>query len=93
MLNRANRFDGGYQPLKDRKEENQPREEVEQNELESEGKRQKTVGDNFPIVELKAYNADGKEAHFIQINQIIDKKTGDKTAAEEVKKSRIQLHA
>ena len=50
-------------------------------------------GDNFPIVDLKAYNT-YKEAQFIQINQVMDKITGYKKATEETnKEDRIQFHA
>ena len=43
-------------------------------------------GENLPIVDLKTYNSDGKEAQFIQVNQVIDKITGDKKAIEETTK-------
>ena len=39
-------------------------------------------GDNFPIVDLKAYNTEGKEAQFIQKDQVIEKITGDKKSTE-----------
>ena len=83
MLNRANRFGGGYQPLEERIDENPPQEEIEENEPENEGESQIIRGDNFPIVDLKAYNTVGKEEQFIQISQKIDKCTGDKKATEE----------
>ena len=92
VLTRANRFGGGYQPLEDRivDEEDrnnntqQPGVSEEENEPESECESQKIRRDNFPIVDLKAYNTEGREAQFIQVNQVIVKLTGDKKATEEV---------
>ena len=51
LLTRANRFGGGYQPLEERREEQEaPRAEMaEETEQESEGERQIIRGDNFPI--------------------------------------------
>ena len=74
LLTRANRFDGGYQPLEERREEQEaPQAEMEEEtEQETEGESQIIRGDNFPIVDLKAYNTEGKEAQFIQINQVIE---------------------
>ena len=70
LLTRANRFGGGYQPLEERVEaedqEPQQPEIIEEAEVESES--QITRGDNFPIADLKAFNTEGKEAQFIQIN-------------------------
>ena len=86
LLTRANRFGGGYQPLEERMEENQetPQPEMaEETEQESEGESQVIRGDNFPIVDLKAYNTEGKEAQFIQINQIIEKTTGNQKNTKE----------
>ena len=56
---------------------------AEETEQESEGESQVIRGDNFPIVDLKAYNTEGKEAQFIQINQIIEKATGNQKNTEE----------
>ena len=92
LLARANRFGGGYQLLEDRivEEEDQnnknqqPEISEEEDEPESEGESQIIREDNFPIVDLKAYNTEGREAQFMQINQVIDKLTGDKKATEEV---------
>ena len=82
LLTRANRFGGGYQPLEERVEEDehepQQPEIIEEAETESEGESQIIRGDNFPIVDLKAFNTEGKKAQFIQINQVIDKITGNK---------------
>ena len=76
MRTRANRFGGGYQPLEERIEEEQeaPQPEMaEETEQEGEGESQVIRADNFPIVDLKAYNTEWKEAQFIQINQVIEK--------------------
>ena len=63
-------------------------------EQEIEGESQVIRGDNFPIVDLKAYNTAGKEAQFIQINRVIEKVTGNQKNIEEtILKSRIQLYA
>ena len=76
MRTRANRFGGGYQPLEEKIEEEQeaPQPEMaEETEQEGEGESQVIRADNFPIVDLKAYNTEWKEAQFIQINQVIEK--------------------
>ena len=83
LLARTNRIGGGYQPLEDQiVEEEGQNNNIQQPEIsekpESEGGSQIIRGDNFPIVDLKAYNTEGREAQFIQINQVIDKLTGDK---------------
>ena len=88
LLSRANRFGGGYRPLEERIEEEEEQETqqpeiLEEAEPESEGESQVIRGDNFPIVDLKAFNTKGKEAQFIQINQVIDKITGNKKLTEE----------
>ena len=85
LLTRANRFGGGYQPLEERREEQEaPQAEMaEETEQESEGGSQIIRGDNFSIVDLKAYNTKGKEAQFIQINQVIEKVTGNQKNTEE----------
>ena len=80
-MTRANRFGGGYQPLEERVEEEQEvqqPETIEDIEQESEAESQVVRGDNFPIVDLKSYNTDGKEIQLIQINQVIEKVTGEK---------------
>ena len=92
LLNRANRFGGGYQPFEERVEENTPQDETEKNDPESEGESQIVRGDNFPIVDLKTYNTEAKEAQFIQRNQVLDKITGDKKTTEEtIKKAEFNF--
>ena len=94
LLSRANRSGGGYQPLDDRIAEddlninniNQQQPDIieEENEPDSEVKSQIIRRDNFSIVDLKAYNTEGREAQFIQINQVIDTMMGTKNATEDV---------
>ena len=102
LLSRANRLGGGYQPIEDRTAEDedpnnndnhqQPEIIEEENEPESEGESQIIRGDNFPIVDLKAYNTEGRKAQFIQINQVVEKMTGDKKATEDaIKKAEFNF--
>ena len=94
LLTRANRFGRGYQPLEERREEQEaPQAEMaEETEQESKGESQIIRGDNFPIVDLKAYNTEGKEAQFIQINQVIEKVTGNQKNTEEtIKKAEFNF--
>ena len=98
LLARTNQFEGGYQPLEDRivEEEDQnnnqqPEISEEENEPESEGESQIIRVDKFPIVDLNAYNTDGREAQFIQINQVIDKLTGDKATEEVIKRAEFNF--
>ena len=67
-------------------EEQLPEEQL--NDPESEGESQILRGDNLPIVDLKNYNTEGQEAHYVQINQIIGLGTeGMKTTEETIKKA------
>ena len=102
LLTQANRLGGGYQPIEDRTAEDedpnnnnnhqQPEIIEEENEPESEGESQIIRGDNFPIVDLKAYNTEGREAQFIQMNQVVEKMTGDKKATEDaIKKAEFNF--
>ena len=94
LLTRANRFGGGYQPLEERREEQEApqAETAEGTEQESEGESQIIRDDNFPIVDLKAYNTEGKEGQFIQINQVIEKVTGNQKNTEEtIKKAEFNF--
>ena len=60
---------------------------IEDTEQESEAETQVFRGDNFPIVDPKSYNTDGKEIQFIQINQVIEKVTGEKNTEATIKKA------
>ena len=65
LLSRAKRIRGGYQPFEERTEEEQEAQKPEiigDTEQESEGESQLIRGDNFPIVDSKAYNTDGKKS-------------------------------
>ena len=49
-------------------------------------------GDNLPIVDLSKFNTDGKEAHYIQINHIVGKLTGNKEITEDtIKKAEFEF--
>ena len=95
LLTRANRFGGDYQPLEERIEEEKEAPQLDiadETEQESGGESQVIRGDNFPIVDLKAYNTEGKEAQFIQINQVIEKVTGNQKNTEEtIKKAEFNF--
>ena len=89
LIQRANRLGGGYQPVQaveqipnEIQAEEQPMEDRTM-DSESEGESQVIRGDNLAIVDLKNYNTDGKEAHYVQINQIIGAITEGKKLAEE----------
>ena len=91
LIQRTNRLGGGYQPMQVAEQipneiqaEEQPMED-RTNDSESEGESQVIRGDNLPIEDLKNYNTEGKEAHYVQINQIIGAITeGKKLAAETI---------
>ena len=98
LIQRANRLGGGYQPLQTIREEQEqiPMEEQlpeeQSNDPESEGESQIIRGDNLPIVDLKNYNTEGKEAHYVQINQIIGVVTeGKKVTEETIKKAEMDF--
>ena len=92
MIQRANRLGGGYQPIQEiedepdhiQLEEQLPEEQIKT--PESEGESQIIRGDNLPIVDLKNYNTEGKETHYVQINQIIGTDTEEKKINEETNK-------
>ena len=48
------------------------------NDSESKGDSQIIRGDNLPIVDLMNYNTEGREANYVQINQIIGAVTEEK---------------
>ena len=98
LIQRANRLGGGYRPIQE--EENEPEQlemeeqppEERMNDSESEGESQIIRGDNLLIVDLKNYNTEGKEAHYVQINQIIGVVTEGKKATEEtIKKAEMDF--
>ena len=80
LVQRTNRLEGGYQPLteEDEKTENPEEGELEPEQPETEEDSVIMRGDNFPIVDLSKFNTDGKEAHYNQINHIVEKLSGNK---------------
>ena len=57
---------------------------------DSETKRESQIirGDNLSIVDLRKYNTEGKEAHYVQINQIIGAVTEGKISLKKLLKER-----
>ena len=94
LLQRTNRLGGGYQPLT---EENEDTENPEEGELEPQQPETEEDSvfmrkDNFPIVDPSKFNTDGKEAHYIQINHIVGKVSGNKKVTEDtIKKAEFML--
>ena len=90
LIQRGNRLAGGYHPMQVAEQipnEIQAEEQAMEDgtkDSESEGESQVTEGYNLPIVDLKNYNTEGKEAHYVQINQIIGAITEGKKLAEEI---------
>ena len=86
LINRANRLGGCYQAIAanetEQNEEIEPEHEEQIEDPEGEGEGQIIRGDNLPIVDLRSDNTDGKEAHYVQINQIVGAVTERKKAAE-----------
>ena len=90
LIQRANRPRGCYRPIQEAENESeqigmeeQPAEE-QIHDSESEGESEIIRGDNLPNVDLKNYNTEGKEAHYVQINQVIGTITEGKKIAEEI---------
>ena len=50
------------------------------------------LGDSFPIVDLKAFNTDGKDAQFIQRNQVIEKMVEKEDHGRRNQKGRVQVY-
>ena len=84
----------GYRPIQEAENEPEQFEMEEQpaeeriNDSESERESQIARWDNLPFVDLKNYNTEGKEAHYVQINQIIGTVTEGKKITEETNKKR-----
>ena len=78
----ASRLGRGYQPKA--ANGNEPPEEIEPEpkepleDTEIEGESQIIRGNSLPIVDLRNYNTDGKEAHYVRINQIVEAVTEGK---------------
>ena len=95
IMRRANRLEGGYQPMTE--EQDEPEELREEGELEIENAETEEDsvimrGDNLPIVVLSKYNTDGKEAKYIQLNRIVGKLTSNEKITEEhIKKAELEF--
>ena len=78
-------------------EENEEIENPEEGELEPEQPETEEDsvimrGDNLPLVDLSKLNTDGKEAHYIQINHIVGKLSGNKKVTEDtIKKAEFEF--
>ena len=88
LLQKTNQLGGGYQPLI--KETGDP-ENAEEGKIEPEqpDTEEDSIilrGDNLPIVDLSKFNTEGKEAHDIQINHIVEKLSGNKKITEDTTK-------
>ena len=94
LLQRSNRLGGGYQPITEEVEEtgNPEEGEIEPDQPETEEDSVIMRGDNLPIVDLSKFNTDGKEAHYIQINHIVGKLSGNKKITEDtIKKAEFEF--
>ena len=94
LLQRTNRLWGGYQPLTEEngEPENAEEGEIEPEQPETEEDRLILRGDNLPIVDLSKFNTEGKEAHYIQINHIVGKLSGNKKITKDtIKKAEFEF--
>ena len=94
LLQRTHRLGGGYHPLTEDTEETENPEEGELEPEPPETEEDSVImrGDNLPIVDLSKFNTDGKEAHYIQINHIVGKLTGNKKITEDtIKKAEFEF--
>ena len=94
LLQRTNQPGGGYQPLTEEIEEpkNPEEGEIEPKQPETEEDSVILRGDNLPIADLSKFNTDGKEAHYIQINHIVGKLSGNKKITEDtIKKAKFEI--
>ena len=93
LLQRSNRL-GGYQPLSEETEETENPEEGEIEPEQPETEKDSVImrGDNLLIVDLNKFNTDGKEAHYIQINHIVGKLSGNKKITKDtIKKAEFEF--
>ena len=94
LIQRTNRFRGGYHSLTEETGEPQNTEEseIEPEQPETEEDSLILRGDNLPIVDLSKFNTEGKEAHYIQINHIVGKLSGNKKITEDtIKKAEFEF--
>ena len=91
-MRRTNRLGGGYQPIQEETEENPEEGEIEQEPKDTEEESIIMRGDNLPIVNLSKYNTEGKEAKYIQINQIVGNViTNKKVTEDNMKKAEFEF--
>ena len=94
LLQKSNRLGGGYQSITEEVEEtgNPEEGEIEPDQPETEEDSVIMRGDNLPIVDLSKFNTDGQEAHYIQINHIVGKLSGNKKITEDtIKKAEFEF--
>ena len=94
LIQRTNRLGGGYHPLTEETGEPQNTEEgeIEPQQPETEEDSLILRGDNLPIVDLSKFNTEGKEVHYIQINHIVGKLSGNKKITEDtIKKAEFEF--
>ena len=83
-MQRANQQGRGYQPLANETEIENPEEgEIEPQHADTETDSVILREDSLPILDWSVFNTDGKETHYIQINHIVAKMTGNKKNTEE----------
>ena len=88
-----NESTGGLSTLTDETEETENPEEgaVEPEQPETEENSIIMRRDNLPIVDLSNFNTDGKKTHYILINLIVGKLSGNKKITEDtIKKAEIE---
>ena len=88
LLQSRNRLGEGYQPLIEETGEPENAEECEIEPEQPETEEDSIIlrGDNLPIVDLSKFNTEGKDAHYIQINHIVGKLSGNKKITEDTMK-------
>ena len=76
---------GDYQPIANEIEgtENPEEGEIEPDQVETEEDSVIQRGNDLPIVDWSEFNTEGKEAHYIQIDPIVGKLSGNKKITEE----------
>ena len=92
MIQRAKRLRGGsIHEIEDEQDQIQKEEQLPEEQIkdpESEGESQIIRGHNLPSVDLKNYNTEGNEAHYVQISQFIAVVTEGKQITKETMKKK-----
>ena len=94
LIQRKSRLGGGYHPLTEEtgEPENTEEDEIEPEQPETEEDSLILRGDNLPIVDLSKFNTKGKEAHYILINHIVGKLSGNQKITEDtIKKAEFEF--